>query len=211
MEEASSTTSGSPILSPDRDDARTPTAANLSGYTRVIEQSPFGPYEEEDHLKSPGIRQAPSSDISPKGLGIGSLALHEDQSEILPLKFTGETATGSEAFSSGSLSIDHWATSTTRYVKIMNMNPRFNTTDLFKYLIVSLSQHPYLHTANSWFQEIGEIEDFNTSRLLSEGICVVSYFDLRDAIAAYLKCATDHAMWILQFCSHGYFDSVSRF
>ncbi|KAI5854811.1 RNA recognition motif 2-domain-containing protein [Tricharina praecox] len=213
MEEASSITSGSPVLSPERSNVSTPTNKSFRGYTHVIDQSPLGPYEEEDPLKSPEVRQGLASNvpttttptpttttptptattttntpITPNDLDVQTEGENENRSETLQSQITCVTPTPTRRAPRG---IDHWATSTTRYLKISNINPRFPTADLYKYLA-----------------EVGDVEEYNTSRLLSDGICVISYFDLRDAIACYMKCKAEYNMWILQFCSPAYFDML---
>lgn len=57
-------------------------------------------------------------------------------------------------------------------------------------------------------QDFGDIQEFYTQKLPSEGFCVVSYFDIRDSITAYRKLQTEHPIAV-QFCSSGYVTMVS--
>jgi hypothetical protein len=59
-------------------------------------------------------------------------------------------------------------------------------------------------------QENGEIQEYKAIKLQSDGICIVAYWDLRDAIAAYIKIKSEQN-WMVQYCSQAYYSMVMSF
>jgi hypothetical protein len=82
---------------------------------------------------------------------------------------------------------DSWAAST-RFLKLTNNGPPASTAALYGYL-----------------HDLGDIQDFNTTRLKTEGVFLVSFFDLRSAVSAFTKVKTEQQHWNIQYCSQAYY------
>jgi hypothetical protein len=54
---------------------------------------------------------------------------------------------------------------------------------------------------------LGEIQDFYTQNIFSDGFCVVSYYDMRDAIIAFSGLLEEDLA--VQYCPNGYVTMVS--
>jgi len=58
-------------------------------------------------------------------------------------------------------------------------------------------------------KEFGDIREIYTKDLLPNGFCVVSYFDLGDAIRAFEKLQMEDTV-VVQYCPEGYVSMVSE-
>lgn len=58
-------------------------------------------------------------------------------------------------------------------------------------------------------KEFGDIREIYTKDLLPNGSCVVSYFDLGDAIRAFEKLQVEDTV-VVQYCPEGYVSMVSE-
>lgn len=197
MEETASYCSGSP----ERTAVYTPVNRSTEDcYTQVMSQSPyllgdgFGyEFDDVDHPLNHHIRQAIAPNFQSAKLGLGLSPLHDTITKTYEQQYKGfHSFEWNCNKAQPPRDLEDWTAASTRFLKLAGINPSISSTALFSYL-----------------HDVGDVQDYNTARLRSEGVCIVSYFDLRDAIAAYIKIKTDQD-WTIQYCSQAYYSVVSH-
>ncbi|KAF8249440.1 hypothetical protein K440DRAFT_660214 [Wilcoxina mikolae CBS 423.85] len=192
MEETASYCSGSP----ERTALYTPVSRSTGDcYTQVMGQSPyllgdgFGyEFDDVDHPFNHHIRQATAPNFQSAKLGLGLSPLHDTIAKTYEQPYKGfHSFEWDRNKVQSHRDLEDWTAASTRFLKLADIDPSISSTALFSYL-----------------HDVGDVQDYNTARLRSDGVCIVSYFDLRDAIAAYIKIKSDQN-WTIQYCSQAYY------